>query len=172
MEIFCTKESNGCIQESISLTILKMEQIGLQMKFPEGFYQMEEEKRSRYYPWRGKPSIILENHNGVQMTGQATGQKMAVSEMIPAVESTKEMVKNTFPQYSFSPVYLCERGEIPVAWFQFKMPDKEMEHIKAFCVIQNEMDLVTFTYPCMEEIKWKSIILYSFGTWREIYEDS
>lgn len=97
---------------------------------------------------------------------------MAVSEMIRAVESAKEMVKNTFPQYGFSPVYLCERGEIPVAWFQFKMPDKEMEHIKAFCVIRNEMDLVTFTYPCMEEIKWKSIILYSFGTWREIYEDS
>lgn len=169
MEIFCVKESSGCIQESILLTILELDIIGLQMKFPEGFYQMEEEKSRRCYPWKGRPDIILENCDGVQVTGQTTGQEMKKSDIVPAVEAARKLAENTFPQYSFSPVYLCEKGELPVGWFRIKMPDRKEQHIKAFSVMQDEMILLTFTYPDTEEIKWKSLILYSFGTWGKLH---
>lgn len=172
MEIFCMKESNGCMQESILLTVLKMDAIGLQMKFLEGFYQMEDERKRRCYPWKGRPDIILENLEGVQVTGQATGQEMKMSELVPAVEAARELAENNFPQYSFSPVYLCAKGELSVGWFQINMKDREIEHIKAFSVINDEMIMLTFTYPDTEAIKWKSIILHSFGTWRAFHGEN
>lgn len=94
---------------------------------------------------------------------------MKVAELVPAVEAARELAENTFPQYGFSPVYLCEKREFPVGWFQVSIPDRETEHIKAFSVIHDEMMMLTFTYPSAEKIKWKSIILYSFGTWRDFY---
>ena len=160
------------MQENVSLTLLEMDTIGLQMKFPEGFYQMEDGKKSKCYPWKGRPDIILENHEDVQVTGQATGQEMKISEIAPAVEAARELAENTFPQYCFSPVYLCEKGELPVGWFRVKMPDREIVHIKAFSVINDEMVMLTFTYPDTEEIKWKSIILYCFGTWEEFHGEN
>ena len=169
MEIFCMKESSGCTQETILFTDLEMKAIGLQMKFPEGFYQMEEGKQRRCYPWKGRPDIILENHEGVQVTGQATGQGMKIPEIVQAVEAARELAKNTFPQYIFTPVYLNEKGELPIGWFRIKMPDREVGHIKAFSAIHDEMVMLTYTYPDAEEIKWKSIILYSLGTWRELH---
>lgn len=172
MEIFCAKDSSGCMQEDIRLMLLRMDEIGLLMEFPEGFYQMEDEKRRRCYPWKGRPDIILENSDGVRLTGQKTGQKIEVSEIVPAVEAARELTENNFPQYSFSPVYLHERGELPIGWFQMKMSDREMEHIKVFSVIHKEMIMTTFTYPSAEEIKWKSMILYSFGTWRESHGEN
>lgn len=169
MEVFCTKESSGCIQESILFATLEMDTIGLQMKFPEGFYRMEDGKRHRYYPWKGRPDMVWENHEGVQVTGQAAGQKVKISEIVPAAEAARKMTENIFPQYRFSPVYLCETGELPIGWFRMQMQDRGMEHIKAFTVIDHEMVMLTFTYPDAEEIKWKSIILSSFGTWREFH---
>lgn len=133
---------------------------------------MEDEKQRRCYPWKGRPDIILENHDGVQVTGQATGQEVKISEIVSAIETVRKMTKDTFQQYSFSPVYLCEKGELPVGWFRMKMQDRGMEHIKAFSIIDNEMIMLTFTYPGAEEIKWKSMILYSFGTWREFHGEN
>lgn len=168
MEIFCAKDSSGCIQEDIRLAILRMEKIGLQMEFPEGFFQMEEGRKRRFYPGKEQPEIVLENSDGVQVTGQATGQEMKREELVSAVETARELATNTFPQYWFSPVYLQERGEFSVGWFQMRMPDRKTEHIKAFGVVQDEMVMVTVTYPEAENIKWRSLILYSLGTWREV----
>lgn len=172
MEIFCAKDSSGCIQEDIRLTVLRMDEIGLQMEFPEGFYQMEEEKRRRFYPGKERPRIILENPDGVQVTGQAAGLKMKREELVSAVEAAREMAADTFPQYRFSPVYLQERGELSAGWFRMRMPDRKTEHIKAFGVVRDKLVMVTFTYPEAEEIKWKSLILYSLGTWREVHGES
>lgn len=168
MEIFCAKDSSGCIQEDTRLAILRMEKIGLQMEFPEGFFQMEEGRKRRFYPGKEQPEIVLENPDGVQVTGQATGQEMKREELVSAVETARELAANTFPQYWFSPVYLQERGEFSVGWFQMRMPDRKTEHIKAFGVVQDEMVMVTVTYPEAENIKWRSLILYSLGTWREV----
>lgn len=150
------------------MAILKMEKIGLQMEFPEGFYQMEEERKRRFYPGKERPEIILENTDGVQVTGQAAGQKMKREELVTAVEAARELAANTFPQYRFSPVYQQEGRTLSVGWFQMRMPDRETEHIKAFGMVQDEMVMVTFTYPEAENIKWRSLILYSLGTWREV----
>lgn len=173
MEIFCAKDSSGCIQEDIRLTILRMEKIGLQMEFPEGFYQMEEERKRRFYPGKERPKIVLENPDGVQITGQAVGQKiMRREELMPAAEAARELAVSTFPQYRFSPAYLQERGEVSVGWFRMQMPDRKTEHIKAFGVVQDEIVMVTFTYPEAENIKWKSLILYSLGTWRKVHGEN
>lgn len=172
MEIFCAKDSSGCIQEDIRLTLLKMEAIGLQMEFPEGFFQMEEVRKRRFYPGKEQPEIILENPDGVQVTGQAVGQKMNREELIPAVEAARELAASTFPQYRFSPVYQKEGEALSVGWFQMRMPDRETEHIKAFGVVQDEMVMVAFTYPEMESLKWKSLILYSLGTWRNVHGEN
>lgn len=168
MEIFCAKDSSGCIQEDTRLAILRMEKIGLQMEFPEGFFQMEEGRKRRFYSGKEQPEIVLENPDGVQVTGQATGQEMKREELVSAVETARELATNTFPQYWFSPVYLQERGEFSVGWFQMRMPDRKTEHIKAFGVVHDEMVMVTVTYPEAENIKWRSLILYSLGTWREV----
>lgn len=172
MEIFCAKDSSGCTQEDIRLTILRMEEIGLQMEFSEGFYQMEEEKRSRFYPGKEQPKIILENLDGVQITGQTAGQRMKRDELMPAVEAARKLSENDFPQYWFSPVYWKEGEELSVGWFQMRMADRGIEHIKAFCVVRDEMLMVTFTYPEAENIKWKSLILYSLATWRNVHGEN
>ncbi len=77
---------------------------------------------------------------------------MKISEIASAVEAARKLAENTFPQYSFSPVYLCKKGELPVGWFQIKMQDRGMEHIKAFSIVDDEMIMLTFTYPNVEEM--------------------
>ncbi|MDD6626870.1 MAG: hypothetical protein PUF03_01305 [Lachnospiraceae bacterium] len=53
-----------------------------------------------------------------------------------------------------------------MGWFQMEMTDRESEHIKAVSVVEEHMLLVTFTYPVEQSLKWRSIIRYSFGTWK------
>ncbi len=124
MEIFCVKESSGCIQESILLTILELDIIGLQMKFPEGFYQMEEEKSRRCYPWKGRPDIILENCDGVQVTGQTNGQEIEIFFSEPWEEKTGELVL----QYYETDWEFLKR--IASRRHQFLVPDPQTMGIK------------------------------------------
>lgn len=166
MKVFSTQESEGCSQESIILVPMKLDRLGLCLEFPEGFYPMEEEKQCRIYPWEGRPEVIWENNCGVQITGQMTGQKMRNGEIYNAALAVRELTESTFLKYRISPVYLDERGGLPVGWFQMEMTDRESEHIKAVSVISEHMILVTFTYPSEQSLKWRSIIRHSFGTWR------
>ncbi len=165
MRIFCTKESEGCMQESIRLVSVKLGGT-LQLELPEGFQETGDEKMHRYYPCGEQPDILLEGCGGVQMTGRFTERKLETDRVRPAAEEIREMAGEAFPEYGISPVYLCAEGEISVGWFRMEMTGKGLEHVKAICTAEGRMVMLTFTYPEAEAIKWRSIIRRSFPTWR------
>lgn len=167
MGIFCTRQSEGCLQDSISFVTVELNTLSLQLELPEGFQRMEEERLCMFYPRTGRPDIVLEDSGGVQITGQSIGQKIKAEEVWSAAQALQELTEEIFPTYSISPVYLCREGSLPVGWFRMEMADQQTEHIKALSVIKEHMVLLTFTYPAAEAVKWKSILRYGFGTWRE-----
>ncbi len=71
MNQFCAEESESCLQNSIQFVSVNLDKIGLQLELPEGFFQMEEDKQHRFYPRKGRPEIILENSDGVQIQHHA-----------------------------------------------------------------------------------------------------
>lgn len=165
MRIFCTEESEGCMQESIRLVLMEMGGI-LQMELPEGFRETGEEKMHQCYPCGEQPDILLEGCDGVQMTGRFTERKLETDRIRPAAEEIREMAEETFPEYGISPVYLCTEGEMSVGWFRMEMTGKGFEHVKAIGTAEGRMVMLTFTYPEAEAIKWRSILRQSFRTWR------
>lgn len=172
MGIFCTTQSEGCLQDSISFIAVEMNALSLQLELPEGFGQMEEERMCMFYPRTGRPDIVLENDSGVLITGQSIGQKIKAEEIWSAAQALQELTEEIFPRYSMSPVYLCREGQLPVGWFRMEMADKQSEHIKALSVIKEHVVLLAFTYPAAEAIKWKSVLRHSFGTWREVHGEN
>lgn len=166
MERFCMEGSEGCSQEEILLETRDMKGLGLRLELPAGFGPMEEERQERLYPWEGRPAILWEKGT-VQLTGQRTGQRLERPGTWQAVWALQEMAGELFPEYGRSPAYLDERGTLPVGWFRMDMAERGEEHIKAVCAAGGKMVLVTFTYPAAAALQWRSIIRYSFGTWRE-----
>lgn len=172
MNIFCMKESEGCRQESVRMMTLKLHELCMQMTFAEGFYPMEDEKKDRVYPWAEQPDVIWENNCGVQITGQMTEQKVRAEDFYSAVQSFRSLTETTFPDCSISPVHFDERGELSIGWFKMELANRELEHMKALSVIGERMVILTFTYPVAQSLKWRSILRYSLGTWRECYGQS
>lgn len=172
MGIFCTSQSEGCLQESISFVTVEMRALSLQLELPEGFSQMKEEKECMLYPRTGRPDIVLEDGSGVLITGQSIRQKIKAEEIWSAAQALQELTEEIFPRYSMSPVYLCREGQLPVGWFRMEMADKQTEHIKALSVTKEQMVLLAFTYPVADAIKWKSVLRHSFGTWREVHGEN
>ena len=167
MNQFCTDESESCLQNSIRLVSVNLDKIGLQLELPEGFFPMEEDKQHRFYPRKGRPEIILENSDGIQITAQSFRQQIKSAQIRQAAEELCLSTKEMFPKYEISPVYLYTKGKLPIGWLLMKMSDSPTEHIKVLSLIKENVILLTITYPIKESIKWKSIIRQSFQTWKE-----
>lgn len=154
------------IEDSIRFVPVYLEPVGIWMELPEGFLAMEEDRRRRRYPRKGRPGMILENDSGVQITAQLLEEKAKAGRIYPAAEQLRLLTRELFPRYETSPVYLCEEGMLPIGWFRMEMPDMEAGHIKALSVVKEGMPMLTFTYPMKEAVKWECVIRQSFGTWR------
>lgn len=158
-------DAEGCSQEQIGVFTWKDPEQRLSLALPEGFREMEEEKKEENYPMAERPEIIMEDERGkTQLTLQFLNKGMSREETGEAGQKICELTQDSFVQYQISPFYLYENGEIPVGWFRMSMKALKWEHIKAVFSINNHMALLTLTYPEEERIKWQVFIKYLFDS--------
>ncbi len=159
------KDAEGCSQEQVCAFTWTDPKQRLSLVLPEGFQEMEEEKREEYFSMEERPEIIMEDEQGsTQFTLQFLNKAMSREETKEAVRGICELTQKTFVQYKTSPLYLYEKSEIPVGWFCMSMKALKREHIKAVFSIENRMVLLTLTYPEEERVKWQVFARYLFDS--------
>ncbi|MBD5547930.1 MAG: hypothetical protein HDQ97_11110 [Lachnospiraceae bacterium] len=168
MRTIFDKETEGGMQNALHLVTWKLPDKQFVLELPEGFAEIDEEKKEENYPLSDRPEIILEDEQGeVQLTLQFFYKVMKTDETKGVTEQIHELMENTYVQYPSSQVYLDKNGEIPIGWFLMRMSDLKKEHIKAVFSIKRHMALLTLTYPEEESWKWRAIKDYIFISIKE-----
>lgn len=166
-EIF-DRETEGSIQDTLKLFTWESPDKQLVLELPEGFAQLEEEKREESYPSSDRPEIIMENVQGrVQLTLKFFQKVMKKEDTGDTIKEIRKLTENTYVQYPNTPSYLYANSEIPVGWFLMYMKDIKKEHVKAVFSINKQMVLLTLTYPEEENWKWRTVRDYIFASIRE-----
>ena len=162
------KETEGCGQDDLQLSMWELHDKQLVIELPEGFEEMDEERKEENYPLSGRPEMIVEDGEGkVQITFQFFQKVMGTEETRDVTDQIRELMESAYVQYQTSQIYLDTDGEIPVGWFLMHMNDIEKEHIKAVFSIKKHMVLLTLTYPIEENWKWRVAKDYIFASIKE-----
>ena len=166
------EEAEGTEQEPVRMNEWQSPEGMLIMELPEGFTNMEENRRDEYFPLEGRPEIILEHgEEDAQMTLQIFDRQMKAEEAEAAVVQMQNVVEENFTQYQYSPVYLELTGEIRIGWFLMLMKDIGREHIKAVFSVRGKMALLTITYPERVHARWYAIWRMILASMKEKKED-
>lgn len=166
-EIF-DRETEGSIQDTLKLFTWESPDKQLVLELPEGFAQLEAEKREESYPSSDRPEIILENVQGkAQLTLKFFRKVMKKEDTGDVIREIRKLTENTYVQYPNTPSYLYANSEIPVGWFLMYMKDIKKEHIKAVFSINRQMVLLTLTYLEKENWKWRTVRDYIFASIKE-----
>lgn len=165
MKTIFYRDTEGCDQDQVNVFIWKDPKERISFILPEGFREMEEEKKEENYPMSERPEVILEDELGrIQVTLQFLDKAMSREETNEAARQVYELAQSSFAQCRISSVYLYEKGEIPVGWFLMSIKTLKCEHIKAVFSIDNHMALLTLTYPEEERMKWHVFIKHLFDS--------
>lgn len=168
MRTIFDRETQNSGQDTLNLVTWEFHDKQLILELPEGFAQLEDEKREECYPSSDRPEIILENEQGsVQLTLHFLKKEMKKEDTQNVIWQIRELTDNTYVQYQNTPSYLHSDGEIPVGWFLMYMRDIKKEHIKAIFSVNKHMVLLTLTYPEEENWKWRIVKEYIFTSIKE-----
>lgn len=162
------RETEGAVQEQIRMVSWQPPEGKLMMELPEGFREMEADRRESCYPLGNRPEIILEyEQEEAQITLQFFDRKMLREEVVAAAEQVRKTTEKTFVQYECMPVHLWEEGKNRVGWFLMGLKDRKQEHIKAVFSLKGCMTLLTVTYPEENKTKWNALCRLMFESIKE-----
>lgn len=169
MKTIYDREAQRSEQGSICVFTWESPDKQLMLELPEGFHEMEKERREGNYPLFERPEIILEDEEEkVQLTLQFFDKPMKKEDTKEAVWQIYVLMKEFFMQYPKSPVYLNENDGIPVGWFMMHMNNMGKEHMKAVFPIKGKMTLLTLTYPEKESVKWRAFTGHLLASIQEV----
>lgn len=167
METVFAQDTEGCEQDTVELCSIRLPGTKAFISLPEGFLLMEEERKESYYPSENRPEVIWEKEETIQITLQTPDKELRPEETRSAAEQMSKLLKDTFPAYHNTPVYLLKEEEIAMGWFLLRMEQQGLEHIKAVCSIEKKMVLLTITYPEKDSHKWRILARYILSSLRQ-----
>ena len=176
MNILCSQDSNGCHQDSVTVHATTIIENILTADLPQELDDMPEHLRDSFYPYEGRPSVILSDPEGrVQMTFQILQKELRDTDTRKAAQAVHRYTEYFYSGNTLSPVYMNRSGEVPVGWFLMEMElgDMKCHHIKAVRAVLGKLCLMTVTYPEAECIKWQAVLkrLY-FTLWERRGKDA
>lgn len=161
MKLIFDKDEEGSMQDTIGVSSWEAQNGSISLELPEGFADMEEEKKKANYPYEGRPEIILEDEGtNTHITLQFMNKELKAADTLQAAAQVCELTKSAFPRYKTSPEYLLETQGVSVGWFLLYMDDMEREHIKAVFSVENRLALFTMTYPEADRCKGRTVFKY------------
>jgi hypothetical protein len=170
MNILYDSDTEGCIQEAVVMERIMLADGILSAEIPADLKQMTENMKEMFYPYEDRPDMILADADGKnQMTFQRIDKKLGKEETRNAAEAVREYISRINPRSELSLVHLYVNGQYPAGWFTMELEEFEekKQHVKAVLSIQNQMYLVTATYPEPDRMKWEVRLKQFFHTLRE-----
>lgn len=171
MNILFDSDTEGCIQEAVVMERIVLADGILSAEIPVDLKQMPENMKEMFYPYEDRPEMILADADGKnQMTFQRINKKLGMEDTRKAAESVMEYISRINPRSEFSFVHLYAAGQYPAGWFTVELEEFEekRQHVKAVLSVQNQMCLVTATYPEQNRMKWEVLLKQFFHTLREV----
>lgn len=105
MNVIFHSDVEGCSQEQVSVYTWKDPQERLSLVLPEGFHEMEEEKKEENYSMTERPEFVMRDKQGnTQFTLQFLNKVMSREETGEAIRKICELTQNSFVQYQTSPL--------------------------------------------------------------------
>lgn len=132
MNILCSQDSNGCHQDSVTVHATTIIENILTADLPQELDDMPEHLRDSFYPYEGRPSVILSDPEGrVQMTFQILQKELRDTDTRKAAQAVHRYTEYFYSGNTLSPVYMNRSGEVPVGWFLMEMElgDMKCHHI-------------------------------------------
>lgn len=127
-------------------------------EIPDELFAMPMDMQEKYYPYEKRPKIMMADNAGkIHMTIELTERKLLPEETGKAAEAVRKFSMLLYPQNEILPVHLYRGEDISVGWFVMKLENNtdKLRHIKAALPSDNNMCLVTLTYPEQEHLKWE-----------------
>lgn len=156
MNLLFDKDAEGSIQDTVKMCTWELLEGKILLELPEGMEKMPAERQEKYYPYEGRPEIILEHMEcDVQITFQMLEKKLKPEEVYKAVHEIYKLIDKAFPKYKKTKIYLADDGEVEIGWFLMEMEDGGKEHMKAVFSAMEKIALLTVTYKETEKWKWR-----------------
>ncbi len=165
-----TSEEEGCSQETIRLKPFRLFTKMLSLYLPEELEPMREEEKDMYYPYEGRPLVILTGCTGhLQMTFQLLHTSLNREEILDGARSLYRLMEEEMPGKVFGNLLLYQEGKMPIAWFTIDLDreEKGRKHVKYVTSLLGRFFLGTVTYPKEESFKWQAALKNIFGTFEE-----
>lgn len=171
MSILYDSDTEGCIQEAVVMKRIVLADGFLSAEISADLKQMTEHMKEMFYPYEDRPELILADDDGKNhMTFQRIDKKLVMEETRNAAEAVREYISRIHPRSELSLVHLYVNGQYPAGWFTMELEEFEekKQHAKAVLSVQNQMCLVTATYPELDRMKWEVLLKRFFHTLREV----
>ena len=155
-------QAEGCEQDTVLVVLREFWDGKILMELPSGMTEMEEERKAFYFPYEKRPGIIMEDREQeVRLTLQFLEFGQGDGDVYRTAYGISRLMKESFPQYGQSSLYVSEENRIPSGWFLLRMEDLRAEHMKAVFFPENGiLMLLTMTYPEGECTKWREVCRY------------
>lgn len=170
MKLLYHQETEGCRQETVTVTEMELEEGLLTAELPSQLELMPESMREVYYPYENRPAMILSDMDGnIQMTFQLIDKGLKPTETGNAAEAIRKCAEKLYPHSRMSPVHMFDKGEIHVGWFVMGLEQdgESCCHVKAVFPIHGRLFLTTATYPEQDKSKWEVLLKHYFATVHE-----